>query len=188
MNLTDQIPGLAEAIEQEQLVRHAAFLDLPETLCGRDVPALTLRHVLILESIQSPLVVGGFVQLTDLAAFFLTLLPARGWRRFWLLRFIAKLDLPPSIAEISDYMREGLQDAPGGESGGNFISYFSNAAIWVDALAHEYGWPEPVILNLPLKRLFQYAKVIARRNGDPILFNPSDKVRGQWLAQVNKRN
>jgi hypothetical protein len=58
----------------------------------------------------------------------------------------------------------------------------------VDLFGREYGWREADILDAPVKRLFQYLKAISRRNGETVLFNPSDKVRGQWMETVNERN
>jgi len=57
----------------------------------------------------------------------------------------------------------------------------------VDSLAVEYGWSESAILNLPIKRVFQYQRRIAlRRQPTATLFNASDRVRGKWLEELNR--
>jgi hypothetical protein len=185
MQLTDQIPGLSAAIEHEQLVRNAAFLSLSESLCGFDVNPLTLRHVLTLESIGSPFVTGGRPLPHDLAAFLLIIKPATGWARWQMLRRLSQLPAASVTSAIAEFIGEAFQDSPGG-TGVESISYYSFGARIVDELARSYGWREAEILDMPLKRVFQYLKVIAHRNGNAPLFNPSDKVRGQWLLEVNR--
>ena len=187
MTLLEQIPGLRAAIEQEQLVRDSSFLELPESVCGFDVSPLTLRHVLALEAIGSPFICGGQPLPHDFAAFLLTVKPARGFARWNMLRRLGQVEYGQAFEEISGFIGDAMQDSPGGaEVQGDYVSYYSFGASFVDCLAKEYGWSEAAILDMPLKRLFQYLKVISRRNGETTFFNPSDKVRGKWLAQLNK--
>lgn len=188
MNLTEQIPGLREAIAQEQLVRDASFLELREQVCGFDVDPLTLRHVLTLESIASPLLCGGQSYPHDFAAFLMLVKPCKGFERWNLLRKFGRIKYQEAFDSISNFICEATQDAIGGSIIGEQISYYSFGASIVDCLSREYGWSESSILDMPVKRIFQYMKIIARRGGETILFNPSDKVRGQWLAKINKRN
>jgi hypothetical protein len=104
-----------------------------------------------------------------------------------MLRRLGRVSYSNAFDSISDFIGEAMQDSPGGAGGdGEAISYYSFGASLVDCLAKEYGWIEASILDMPLKRLFQYLKVISRRNGETTLFNPSDKVRGKWLAELNK--
>jgi len=186
MTLLEQIPGLREAIEQEQTIRDASFLELPERVCGFDVPPLTLRHVLALEAVGSPLVCGGRPMPHDFAAFLVLLTRVRGFARWNMLRRLGLVTYDDAFVDVTGFIAEAMQDSPGGAGVGESVSYYSFGASLVDCLAREYGWSESSILDMPLKRLFQYLKVIARRNGDQTLFNPSDKVRGQWLAKVNQ--
>lgn len=181
------IPGLREAMERETFVRDQSFLQLPEVIGGVDVQPLTLRQMLLLESIGSPFVVGGPVQPHDVGAFFLVVSGhPSGWNRWRLLRRVGLMDSRQSIADIEDYMAETFMDAPP-SSRSESISYFSNAAALVDYFASEYGWTEEQILDSTLKRLFQYLKASNRRhNPKAILFNPSDKVRGDWLRKQNE--
>lgn len=187
MTLCDQIPGLREAIEHEQHVRDTAFLELPESVCGFDLKPLTLRHILILGSIGSPFMRGGHPMPHDVGAFMCIVGDWRGFSRWRNLRRLGRVAFRDSIEQVDDFVKESFQDSPGG-SGVEGISYYSFAASIVDVFGREYGWREADILDAPVKRLFQYLKAISRRNGETVLFNPSDRVRGQWMETVNERN
>ena len=185
MKLTDQIPGLREAIEQEQHVRDTAFLELPESVCGFDLKPLTLRHILTLGSIGSPFMRGGHPMPHDVGAFMCVVGGWQGFNRWRNLRKLGRVSFRESVEAVDVFVKESFQDSPA-ESGVETVSYYSFAASLVDVFAREYGWTEREILNAPVKRLFQYLKAIARRNGETTFFNPSDKVRGDWLLEVNR--
>ena len=187
MTLTDQIPGLAAAIEQERHVRETAFLALPEIVCGFEVPPLTLTHVIALSVVRNPFVAGGSITPTDIAEVLVALTRPTGWQRRKLLRRLRRMNYAQAVHEVSGYFDEAFQDAPAGSSNPEGTVYYSNAAALVDVFAREYGWNAHLTLRLPLKQLFQYLKAM-QRSRDPraVMFNPSDKVRGQWLVERNR--
>ena len=182
-----EIPGLEQAIKRETAIRDQSFLELPEVIGGIDVQPLTLRHVLLLEGIGSPFICGGYVQPHDAAAFLLVVTGRpKGLKRWRLLRRVGGLNAKEAVGEIESYLSETFMDAPA-SSQSQATAYFSNAAALVDCFGSEYGWSEAAVLDIPLKRLFQYVKVITKRNNPKaILFNPSDKVKGRFLAELNK--
>ena len=93
-----------------------------------------------------------------------------------------------AMADAKAYLDDAFQDSPSGE-GGESVSYYSFAASIVDVFGTEYGWRESDVLDMPLKRLWQYLNAIRKRhNPDSIMFNPSDRVRGDWLKTVNTTN
>lgn len=185
MTLTDQIPGLREAIEREQHIRDTSFLELPEAVCGFDVHPLNLSHVLQLGAIGSPFMRGGHPLPVDVGAFMVIVGDWKGFERWRNLRKLGRVSFRESVEAVDAFVKESFQDSPA-ESGVETVSYYSFAASIVDVFAREYGWTEREILSAPVKRLFQYLKAIARRNGETTLFNPSDKVRGDWLLEVNR--
>jgi hypothetical protein len=185
VSLTDQIPGLAEAIEAEQHVRDTSFLELPESVCGFDLKPLTLRHVLMLGAIDSPFITGGLPAPHDVGAFMVIVGDWRGFNRWKNLRRLGRVSFRESVEAIDAFVKESFQDSPPSGETSN-VSYYSFAASLVDLFAHEYGWREADILDMPTKRMFQYLKAVSRRNGEKTFFNPSDKVRGQWLDAVNR--
>lgn len=187
MTLTDQIPGLREAIEKEQHIRDTSFLELPESLCGFDVSPLTLRQILLLGSTDSPFVVGGYPTMVSCGGFLCIVGNWKGFKRWRNLKALGRQNPDKVIEAIKQFMAESFQDAPG-SSEVDGVSYYSFAASLIDCFAHEYGWKESDILDAPVKRLFQYIKAISSRRGEKVLFNPSDKVRGDWMREVNRMN
>ena len=187
MTLCDQIPGLREAIEAEQHIRDTSFLELPESVCGFDVKPLTLRHVLTLGAVGSPFMRGGHPTPNDLGAFLIVVGDWKGFNRWRNLRRLGRVEFRKAVVAVDSFVKESFQDSPGG-SGVDGVSYYSFAASIVDLFGREYGWREADILDAPVKRLFQYLKAISRRNGETVLFNPSDRIRSQWMEKVNERN
>lgn len=122
---------------------------------------------------------------SDVGAFLILVGEWKGFHRWSNLRKLARVNFISSVEAIDEFVKESFQDSPPG-TGVTGVSYYSFAASIVDVFAKEYGWRESEILDTPLKRVFQYLKAISRRNGETVFFNPSDKVRGEWLAAVNQ--
>lgn len=191
MSLFDVIPGYREAVEREQQVRSAGFLDVPGDICGIAVRALTLRHLVELELARSAFLVGGRATLGECAFFLWVVSVDRasgtcGQRRF--ARRCRKLPLPALAREIDGYLDEQMQDAPGGSGRAGAVCYTSWVADMAHIFATEYGWSDETTLETPVVRLMQYLKRIHRR-ADPKapLFNPSDAVRDRWLREQNSK-
>src|SRR5438045_2376978 len=68
MDLLD-IPGFAEAVIKERLVRDAAFLGITESLGPFEVVPITLRRWIILRLVRNPLVTSGTPTPDDLVNF-----------------------------------------------------------------------------------------------------------------------
>lgn len=64
-----EIPGYAEAVLKERLVRDAAFLGITESIGPFEVTPLTLRQWIILRLSNNPLMFGGTPSPTDLINF-----------------------------------------------------------------------------------------------------------------------
>jgi hypothetical protein len=186
--LFDQIPGYREAVEREGLIRVQSYLPTPELICGIPIKPLTLEHVAMLEAIGSPFVSGGPVFPHDIAAALWILSvdykPNAWWKRRRFLRRVGKLSFTALLSGLDQYIADTVQDSPP-SSASRRVPICCNAAAIVDRLANEYGWSEREILRIPLKRVFQYLKLQTKRSGG-ITFNPSDKVRGKWLAEQNR--
>ena len=183
------IPGLADAIAKQDLVRDAAFLVDREHIAGVAVRPLTVRDLAALQAIGSPFMVGKQPGAGDVAAFLWLLHPKyhpRARVRRWLfLQSLRRRNFIKLVEGIREYIAESFQDTPGGTSTTE-PSYYSVAAALVGMFASNYGWSETEILNLPVKRALQYrAEIMRRINPDSILFNPSDRVVGEWLTKRN---
>lgn len=178
------IPGLAEAIATERFSRNVAYLDLDDRICGVPVRPLTLQHLVTLETIGSPFIVGGRVTFVEAAGFLWLLSPrwradAR-WRRWWFYRSLRKIQFKALVDGIREFILDAQRDLPGGKTNRVRASYYSTACALVDLLATEYGWSERAVLHLPLKRILQYRNRIFERNGE-VMFNPSDEAKQKWL-------
>src|SRR5436190_22202349 len=68
MDLLD-IPGFAEAVIKERLVRNASFIGITESLGTFEVVPLTLRHWIILRLVRNPLVTSGTPSPDDIVNF-----------------------------------------------------------------------------------------------------------------------
>lgn len=190
MKLFDIIEGYREAVAAEQSARDGVFLGLPAWICGVPVREMTLSDFAILDAINSPFASGGEPSPDEVVRFLWFM--STGYdagnakARDQFIAETARLIYAEAVEAITEYLRETFQDAPGG---GN--SEQAQNASWlaytVDTLASEYGWREADILALPLKRAFQYLKVIRqRRDPEAIMFNPSDRVKADWLTKQNQ--
>jgi hypothetical protein len=185
MSLLDKIPGLREAIEKESHIRDSSFIDVPERICGFDVKPLTFRHLLWLSSTANVFACGGVPEQKDIGGFFVIVGEWTGLKRYFGLKKLGRIPKADAIESISDFIAESFQDSQGSPPK-DTTSYYSAAASLVDLFAGQYGWGESEILNIPVKRLFQYQNAIRARHGETVFFNPSDRVRGDWLAEQNR--
>lgn len=193
MNLRwNDIPGLREEVKRENDVRDAAFLDLTTNICGIEIRQMTPRDMLILDGVDNPILNGGFPTPYQLADFLWKLSPQfkeRAWfRRYQFGRKCRNLDFVSAVIACRKYIEDTFQDSPGG-SGPAGVPYAGWPAHLVTSLSSNPVEAEQVILNTPLKRLFQYLKCIRRRN-DPNcpMHNPSDKVKGDYIRRLALKN
>jgi hypothetical protein len=190
-SLFDTIPGYREAVRAEAASRLESFLDASDLLCGVEVLPMNARHLAILELGRNSFVTGGAQHLGDLLPFMWVLSPSfpQKGKRNKILRQLRKLQVSRLIEAISKYIEEVFADAPATGRSGETIPWVAWPAHLVDVFGCEYHWPDHLTLGMPLKRAFQYLRCIQRRNSpQSLMFNPSDKVRGQWLRQVNAKN
>jgi len=184
----DEIPGYREAVNREASNRELAFLPFPLPICGIQIRHLNARHHTLLVGCGNRFVVGGLARREDVAMFLWFLspeyAPGTAARDAWLKRALHKLDFNQATDEIREYLEAVLQDWPASGGGGGGKSYFAPIASLVDLLASQYGWSDEAILEMPLRRVFQYCRAIeARLNPKAVQFNRSDKLVGEWLKR-----
>lgn len=195
------IPGYAEAVKRENEIRDASFLGIEERINGVEVKPFTLRHMNALDSMRSPFLLDRKIGMEiatpqDVAIFLWNVSPQfrvirTGWDVFTHYRFIRslrRLKFDETCKAIFDYVEEAFQDSPAGSSRKSmpFASYVAHIIDWI---ASTYHWDDDDILDKPLKRIFQYIRCIQRRtDGKAMFFNASDKIRGDFLRQLNTQN
>jgi hypothetical protein len=194
-DLLELIPGYREAVEAESAARDAAFLDgWPELVCDVELRPLTLVDMLALARMKSPFILGGSPSPQDV----LLLLwhqrygprpafPPDQRKRDKFMRGLAHLNFASAVRDIRRYVDDSFADAPGSSGDGTSVAPTSWGANLVSSLAREFGWSERDILDMPLKRAWQYWRCIQlNRNPGAIMFNGSDRVRSAWLARNSK--
>lgn len=210
------IPGYREAVAGERSQRDASFVDAPECVAGFSISSFTLRRFLILQSINHPLLRGAIPSPHELVGFLWLMNPeyeigaryprafARaaselipssrpGGNGFWSrvkARKTVRCQLKAAhvIGAIRNWLDAQFMDAGGGMHIKNYVKeYWSMGISVVFQLAQETGWSEQAILDMPLRRLFQYRKFLRKTlNPKAPLFNPSDCVLGDWMKTQDR--
>jgi len=161
----------------EQNLRAAAFLPFNEKICGIEVVPLTLRILGRLHASRSPFLVGGRIRPGHIAAFLWAVSPdykpsARAPDK--LVERAAAIYYPRAVRMVRRYLFYAWMDRPPvrRNSKGD-PSTISFEAAMVHHIAAAYGWDDEVILDKPLKRLYQYLTMV-RLEGNPkaVTFNP----------------
>ena len=166
----------------EQNLRAAAFLPFNERICGIEVVPLTLRILGRLRASHSPFLVGGWIRNGHIAAFLWAVSPGysltsaaeKNKAREELVQRAAALPRARALKAVRKYLFLAWMDRPPvRRSAKGDLSAVSFEAAMVHHIARVYHWDDDLILDKPLKRLYQYLTMI-RLEGDPkaITFNP----------------
>lgn len=186
---------IAEARDDDFRKRAEAWVEVPHTIAGTTMPPMSLRKLIYLEQIDSPLLKGENADHEDVVTFLWICSDKFTPREAEAKAFRKSVKkLPETLeAEISEYINDNLSYmAQGGEDGSPATEHF--AASVIDLLASQYGWNADIVLDLPLGQMFQLMAVITKRlvqasGGTYIGFNPaSDKLKAEYLKQVNGDN
>lgn len=181
---------IAEAESEERFQRTVAFLNLPERISGLWVMPMTLRHVVVLESIGSPFVCGGTPTANDVVNFLWILNPkfersktAKQWFYLWHCR---KLNAVDTVKGIISFLNEAFSDSIGG-GGSNSRQFICNTTAVVGLIASEFGWSEDAILDLSVRKSLGYCRFIIKRR-NPGAFIPSRAVGvvADWIRERDK--
>lgn len=187
------LPEYAEAVRLEASVRRNAFCPALECVCGVWLKPMTPEHVAILEAVGNAFVVGSAPTPADVGVFLWALSPSYSptarFRRWRFYRSVRKLDFIAAVEQIERLVEDSFMDAPPSAGSKSSTSYCAWPAYLVDLMASEYGWTDTQTLGTPLKRLWQYVyNIRRRRNPDSVGFNPSDRIKGKWLRELNEQN
>ncbi len=85
------------------------------------------------------------------------------------------------------YLKESMQDRPAIVQVRGFEpDYYSDGIAFCAKFAREFGWHEQQVLQMPMKRLFQYLNEMKIANGSTApLCNPSDAVSAKFYGEIN---
>lgn len=205
-----ELDGFVEAVASERLIRDAAFLVDRESIAGFEVFPMSLRHYLALRLLGNPILLGQEPDsLEQLAQFIWTvsvdfktggqtewmrksglILPDTPWLRTnramlrWADRWLAAADLRTrATTEAMQYAKDSLMDAPKGPARFH-ESYYSEACFWCSFMWRERQMIEEVVIEMPMKKLFQYYREAKERaNGKAAMSNPSDEIKAKWQRE-----
>lgn len=188
------IPGLAEAIEAEQRARNLSFLPFAEPICGIEQMPLTFRRFFLLELAQSPFAVGGIAGPGDIALFLWIRSPQfkagndwlTRWRRRRFIRSCRNIPFVDALEACRKAVDEAFQDGPSASGKGESGAPAALLAMAVHNIATAYGWTEETILDMPISRALQYARLIQlARDPEAPAINASDRIVSEYLRKRN---
>ena len=184
------IPGFAEAAKDEKNARELSFLAKTLPVAGIEVNHLTPRLWLMLSHMECAFVTGEAPQAEDVARFFWLCSPLykrdAAARAEYVQNVVSPLMYLETCREIYRYLETVFIDAPPSAGSGDGRAYWAPVASLVHFMADAYGWDDEQILDKPLARIFQYAKILRhRRNPREPKFNRSDSLISKWLADQN---
>ncbi len=192
------LPAIQGAEVQYKEQNSIAFAGIEPSIVGMvEILPLTPKMFLDLEGAGNAFFAPKGTEITvgDLAAFLWRCSPYYSFgrpdsiatRRF----FNANLFVVPfhrAVDEIEEYIVRAWSGMPLWRKSPTSAA---NLAQWPSRLVHmfakEYGWSEEYILNLPFRRLWQYANRILESH-DPDyreLCNAAMRIRQKWLEAVN---
>jgi hypothetical protein len=194
-NLHDLIPGLREAEEQYRAESFEAFAGVEPRICKAfEILPLTPRMFLDLEGGECGFVVknGRDLDERDIALLLWRCSPYYVRGNDDLRRFhqgaIAILPYVQCVGEISDYLRRSLAGMPLWKGK---LRATPGVGIWASRLVHlfakEYGWSEDQVLDMPFRRLWQYAnRILEDKDATYKEQAPAAlDLRAKFLARLN---
>ena len=189
MALWDKIPGYRQAVAAETVGRDPAYLRLASSVAGVVVRPLNLRDYLRLSAENSPFVAGGKAGKEHAIALLWhqRVDPREETERQTFARRFDPLDTGLLVAACEEYLSPALMDAPAGGGNGKG-GYYGLGALLVGTFRCEYpGMSKEEVLSTPLDELWQeYRFLVQRRNPRAVLFNRSDRIKGEWLKGLNQ--
>ena len=185
---------LQELVFEAQCWANEAWVVASEDCFGIKVKNMTLRHLMMLDGVETPFLKGGDIKDEDIALFLWIVsedysMDPRQKKEFF--KKAVKVKNIPCIKWIKQYLKKSFSDADTmsmGEKGqAYFISYF------VDLFAREYGWSFEQIMELPLRIGFQLLTAINERNAKRVgekyqRITEVDNQINRWILKGNSDN
>ena len=186
-------------------MRDTAFLDGLESLCGVEVRPLCLERLIILEQAQNGLCVPYiFENEAEMLAHALQVIyynrpaftppssPHIGmWaslsegisRQIFIRRMVRRKVRFTIIQEVQEWISDAFMDAPSGNSQKLRPSYASYPVYIFDLFAEAgLNFTYKEVMQMPLRRLWQYFRIANRRLNGVAITNPSDNLAVAHVA------
>lgn len=189
-------PGYVDAVIRENQIRDAAMLNLNTRICGVEIQQMTLRHWIILDGVDSPLLGNGLPSPLEVKDFLWVMSPKfrpRAYFRRFLFRLsVGRKPYGELVVKLRKFVEDTFQDSPPSSVSNWEAPQVSFAANVIYSIANKFHWTRDVIMNLPLKETFQHMKMIRMANEaacgeNPAGFNPSDALLARERRKVREQ-
>lgn len=189
------IPGIQEAEQQFTNEQLESFAGVEPDICGafKVEPFTAQMFIELVGSENAFFVEDKLIGPEDVANFLWRVSPGfnrKGKNRSTYNLCIAAFNFYEIRKEILLYIARAWHASPQWPGAGKGSP---SAGVWpsriVDLFASEYGWTEEYVLNMPFRRLWQYANRILERN-DPKYTHKcpeSLRLRQKWLDEQNSQ-
>jgi hypothetical protein len=185
---------IIEVLEKESNYESEPWLFESITLCGVEVNNLTLRHVLILDGVNNPVLSGESVDVDTLAVFLWVISKefelGNNKVRDKFLEKISTIDYIKLLQAVKGYVEGALSHSRAmtddnkkqKKPNAHFVAYV------IDSFASNYSWDINYIMSLPLAIIHQLIAVINERicatNDEPYsITRESDKLINRHIRK-----
>ena len=141
------------------------WLDVDEEIEDIKLHNMNLKHLLMLDGLESPFLTGGDVSEEDAYLFLWVVSKEFSFESKERDEFFIKLKRIPEyqlIEFIKEYMEKSFAESDTMKNGSKSQTYF--IAYFVDCFAREYSWNLEKIMKIPLGVAFQLITAINERN------------------------
>ena len=141
------------------------WLDVDEEIEDIKLHNMNLKHLLMLDGLESPFLTGGDVSEEDAYLFLWVVSKEFSFESKERDEFYIKAKRIPQyqlIEFIKEYMEKSFAESDTMKNGSKSQTYF--IAYFVDCFAREYGWTLEKIMKIPLGVAFQLITAINERN------------------------
>ena len=141
------------------------WLDVDEEIEDIKLHNMNLKHLLMLDGLESPFLTGGDVSEEDAYLFLWVVSKEFSFESKERDEFFVKVKKIPEyqlIEFIKEYMEKSFAESDTMKNGSKSQTYF--IAYFVDCFAREYGWNLEKIMKIPLGVAFQLITAINERN------------------------
>ena len=156
---------LQKQIDNSFYWSNEAWVDIDEEFHGIKIMNMNLKHLMILDGVETPFLKGGDITDEDIAIFLWIVsreFSQNEKHKKTFFKKAVKINNVLGIKWIREYIQKTFSEADTMKQGEKGQTYF--LSYFVDIFAREYSWGFDQILKLPLRIAFQLITTINERN------------------------
>ena len=170
------------------------WLDIPENIEDIQVLNMNLKHLLMLDGLESPFLKGGDITETDALLFLWVVSEDFTYNKKDRDKFFKrarKIETYTLCKWIEEYVKKAFAESDTMKTNQKSQTYF--IAYFVDCFAREYGWKIDEIMQIPLGIAFQLITTINERNyaqggKEYNRVTELDNTINRWILKGNSDN